>query len=259
MAILKSQKDIAAAREAGRRLAAVLKEVIETVQPGTTPQDLDTLAERLIRDKGDKPAFLHYTPGGARKPYPATLCVSVNDQVVHAIPNANPFKVGDIVSIDIGLAHEGIFSDMARTVGVGETSEDARKLIAATEEALRSGIRAARVGSTTGDIGFAVESCARERGFSVVLELGGHGVGRSLHEAPFISNFGRKGEGVRLEEGMLIAIEPIFNVGKGTIKQNRDGYTISTRDGSLSAHFEDTILITDKGPEVLTSKNVDRI
>lgn len=242
--------------EAGRRLAAVLRELEVLVKPGVTTEELDDTAERLIRDGGDEPAFLGYAPEGAGRPYPATLCVSINDEVVHGIPNESPraLSQGDIVGLDLGLVHEGIIVDSAITVAVGETDKTSLALIRATESALVAGIAAAQPGSHIGDISAAIEKEIVGAGFTVVKALGGHGVGERVHEEPFIPNYGRKGEGPVLEEGMVLALEPIASVGKAVVTLAPDGYTYRTKDGSRSAHFEHTILIEKGGPLVVTSR-----
>lgn len=254
MSILTEQKDIAALREGGGRLARVLGMLIKDATPGMSARALDKKAEEHIRAGGDTPAFLNYTPWGAKRPYPAVLCVSVNDEVVHGIPNESEkvFQNGDVVALDIGLIHQGIYVDMATTVAVGKVDAKGKKLIRATKEALEAGIKAARPGNRVGDIGAAIEAVAQSYGFSVVEELGGHGVGKVLHDEPHVPNFGTKGEGIELAPGMALALEPIFNEGKRGIKLMKDGYTYKTVDGLRSAHVEHTIFITDKDPEVVT-------
>lgn len=252
MAIIKTEKEKKIARESGRRLAAVLYAVISKVAPGITPRELNAYAEELIKKGEDEPAFLGYKPNGAKEPYPATLCVSVNDEVVHSIPKDTMLKEGDVVGLDIGLTHKGFFTDMARTVPVGVIDKKAQKLIAVTKEALMSGIRAAKIGGRIGDVGSAIERCVKKNNFSIVEELGGHGVGRKVHEEPHIPNWGKKGAGAPLVEGMVLALEPIVNEGSRHIVLDSDGYTFKTKDGKRSAHFEDTILITKNGAEILT-------
>jgi len=252
MAIIKSEEEKNIARESGRRLAAVLYKVIEKVAPGVTPKDLDVYAEELIREGGDEPAFLGYKPSGAKTPYPATLCVSVNSDVVHCIPKELALKEGDIVSLDLGLKHKGFITDMARTVPVGNISEKSQKLITVTKEALARGIKSVRVVGHVGDIGHAIHSFVKENDFSIVEELGGHGVGKQVHEEPYIPNYGEKGKGVELVLGMVLAIEPIVNEGSRGVELDKDGFTFKTKDTQRSAHFEDTILITKKGAEILT-------
>ncbi len=240
--------------EGGRRLAAVLDALRKKVAPGVTTEELDDLAEQLIREGGDEPCFLGYTPEGAGRPYPATLCVSINDEVVHGIPNESTrvLKEGDIVGLDLGLRHEGIVVDAAITVPVGQVNEETKKLLRATESALTAGIAAAVPGKHVGDIGYAIQQEIEKAGFKVIKELGGHGVGELVHEEPFIPNYGRPGEGEVLEEGMVLALEPISSAGKASVMLSADGYTFRTKDGSKSAHFEHTILLEKSGPLVVT-------
>lgn len=251
--MVKTAEEIAIIREGGRRLATVLLAVKDAMKPGMTTRDLDTLAEKMIRDYGDEPAFLNYTPEGARRPFPASLCVSVNDESVHGIPGDRVLKEGDIVGIDLGVIHKGLFTDAAMTVPVGKIDEAAKKLIHTTEAALMEGINAARAGNTVGDIGYAIETRVKKDGFVVVEELGGHGVGYHQHEDPHVSNYGERGRGVRLKPGMVLALEPIVNEGTRFVKLLSDGYTFTTRDKKRSGHFEHTIVITETGPaEILT-------
>ncbi|MDO8408189.1 MAG: type I methionyl aminopeptidase [bacterium] len=240
--------------EAGHRLARVLEALRGKVAPGVSAEALDDLAEQMIRDTGDTPAFLGYTPDGARRPYPATLCVSINEEVVHGIPNEEPkvLKEGDIVGLDLGLVHNGIIVDAAITVAVGQISEESKKLMRVTEEALVAGIVAARPGNHVGDIGHAIQEVIERAGFAVVRDLGGHGVGERVHEEPFIANFGRSGEGPELVEGQVLALEPIASAGRGAVILAPDGYTYRTKDGSRSAHYEHTILIEQGGALVVT-------
>ena len=240
--------------EAGKRLDIILETLAAKVAPGVSTEDLDDLAEQLIREGGDEPSFLGYTPEGAHRPYPASLCVSINDEVVHGIPNESPkiLKSGDIVSLDLGLTYKGIIVDAARTVPVGKIDAESTRLLRVTEDALVAGIGAARVGNHIGDISHAIESAYRGTNFSVVRVLGGHGVGDRVHEEPFVPNVGRAGEGELLIEGMVLALEPIANAGKAAVVLASDGYTYRTKDGSRSAHFEHTILIEKAGPLVVT-------
>ncbi len=240
--------------EAGKRLAAVLEVLRAKVAPGVKAEELDDLAEQLIRVGGDTPCFLGYTPEGAQRPYPATLCVSINDEVVHGIPNESEkiLKEGDIVGLDLGLAHNGIIVDAAITVPVGEVNEETEKLLIATKTALASGIAQAIPGNHIGDISSAIQKEIESAGFKVVKELGGHGVGELVHEEPFIPNFGRAGDGPVLEEGMVLALEPISAAGKAIVILAPDGYTYRTKDGSRSAHFEHTILIEKAGARIIT-------
>ena len=241
--------------EAGKRLALVLKTLRAKVAPGVTAEELDDLAEAMIRERGDEPCFLGYTPEGARRPYPAALCVSINDEVVHGIPNeaVKILKEGDIVGLDLGLTHKGVIVDAAITVPVGEVSEEIRKLLTATEQALTAGIAQAIPGNHIGDISYAIQKEIEQAGFKVVKELGGHGVGELVHEEPFIPNFGRVGEGPELVEGMVLALEPISAAGKAAVTLAPDGYTYRTKDGSRSAHFEHTILIEKGGARIITA------
>ena len=232
--IITSKKQRADLIEAGKRLAAVLAACAEAAKPGVTTDELDDLAEQMIREGGDTPAFLGYTPEGAPRAYPATLCVSINDEVVHGIPNEYPRKLksGDIVSLDLGLVHEGIIVDAAVSVGVGKISAEDQALIRACDEALAAGIAAAKVGGHIGDISSAIEKSLKGTDFAIVKSLGGHGVGELVHEEPFVPNFGRAGEGPEIEEGMVLALEPIASAGKAAITLMPDGYTYRTRDGS---------------------------
>ncbi len=241
--------------EGGRRLARVLEALRAKVAPGVTSQELDDLAEQMIRDGGDEPCFLGYMPEGASRPYPATVCVSINDEVVHGIPNESVkvLKEGDIVGLDLGLRHEGVIVDAAITVPVGEVSEGTKKLLSATERALAKGIAKAFPGNHIGDISHAIQEEIENSGLTVVKELGGHGVGELVHEEPFIPNFGRPGEGILLSEGMVLALEPISTLGKAVVTLAPDGYTYRTKDGSRSAHFEHTILIEKDRARIITS------
>ena len=237
--------------EAGRRLAHILHVLAGEVRTGIQTKELDRRAHELILHGGDAPAFLGYVPGGTVKPFPATICVSVNETVVHGLPGEYSIRDGDIVKLDLGLVHEGFYSDSAVTVGVGKISEESKRLIHATEEALRRGIEKAIPGNTVGDIGHAIQECIWNEGFSVVRSLAGHGVGRALHENPMVFNFGKRGKGEELRPGMVIAIEPMVAAGGGATKQMKDDSFV-TADGSLSAHFEHTVAITKQGPRILT-------
>lgn len=240
--------------EGGKRLARVLEALRAKVAPGVTTEELDDLAERMIRDGGDEPSFLGYTPEGAKRPYPSALCVSINDEVVHGIPNESVkvLKEGDIVGLDLGLTHNGIIVDAAITVTVGEVDELALKLVSATERALTAGIAEAMPGNHIGDISSAIQKEIEGAGFSVVKELGGHGVGDTVHEEPFIPNFGPAGTGPELIEGMVLALEPISSAGKAAVILSPDGYTYRTKDGSRSAHFEHTVLIENDKARIIT-------
>ena len=253
---IKKSEEVVLLREGGRRLARIVREVSRMVCSGVSVADLDAAAEELIRAGGDEPAFLGYTPDGAHRKYPATMCVSVNDEVVHGIPNedARIIQEGDVVSLDCGLAHRGLITDHAVSVVVGEGHADMERLLMATREALFKGISAAQGGAHVGDIGAAVHSTAEHYGYGNVYELGGHGVGYKVHEEPYIPNYGTPGTGPELMPGMILALEPMFTLGKPEVKLLRDWYTYVTKDGSYAAHFEHTILITDGAAEILTSE-----
>jgi len=265
MIIIKTPEEIEIIREGGKHLATVLYKVKEIVKPGVSTKDLDLYAEKLIREMGDVPAFLNYKPEGASSPYPASLCVSVNDEVVHGIPKKNRIlKEGDIVSLDLGLKHKGLFTDMAITVPVGNINATNKKLLEITEQALQVGIDAAHGGNTTGDIGYAIENFVRSVGigkeknkennmhYGIVEVLAGHGVGRAVHEDPYIPNFGKKGKGEKLIPGMIVALEPMINLGTKNVTIDDDDWTFRTADRKNSAHFENTILITEGEAEILT-------
>lgn len=254
MITIKTKKDIEILREGGRRHAEILRELVNMVRPGITANDLNNRADELILEKGDKAAFLDYKPAGAKRPYPASLCVSINDEVVHGIPNESNkvLKEGDIVSMDLGLMHKGLITDAAVTVPVGKVSPDLMKLLDVTKKALMAGIKAAKGGRHVGDISSAIERVGVANNYGIVEELSGHGVGYSVHEDPYVPNYGDAHEGEVLQPGMVIAIEPMFNIGTRSIKLAKDGYTYVTADGKPSAHFEHTIVITKGEPEILT-------
>lgn len=254
--IVRTEEEREGIIESGRRLGVILEAVANAVAPGVSTADLDALAEHLIREGGDEPAFKGYTPERQARPYPATLCVSVNEEVVHGISNEDPRTLieGDIVSLDIGLIHKGFVSDTAVTVPVGKVDETSSKLMAATERALHAAIRVAKVGNRIGDISHATERAFKGTGFSVVKVLGGHGVGAAVHEEPWISNAGSPGTGPEIVHGMVLALEPIANAGKGAVIMAPDGYTYRAKDGSRSAHFEHTILIENEGTTVVTRR-----
>lgn len=235
-------------RRAGGLLAAVTRQVSAAVKPGITTAELDSLAEGLIRGAGAVPAFKGY------KGYPATLCASVNEEVIHGIPGARRLAEGDIISLDLGLIYKQMFSDMAVTVGVGRISPEARRLIQVTRNSLTEGIKKARVGNRLSDVSHAVQSYVEKNGFSVVRQFVGHGIGRCLHEEPEVPNFGRPGRGALLQPGMALAIEPMVNAGTWECDILEDGWTAITTDGELSAHFEHTIAVTDGDPEILTKE-----
>jgi methionyl aminopeptidase len=253
MIIIKTSEEIELIRESGRRLATVLYKVRDMVKPGISTLELDKYAEKLIKDMGDYPAFLNYKPEGADTAFPASLCVSINEEVVHGIPKPNRIlKEGDIVSLDLGIKHKNHYADMAVTVPVGEVSPSAIKLMETTEKSLMVGIQAAKNGNRIGDIGHAIESFVRPHKYGIVEILSGHGVGKEIHEDPYIPNFGKGGTGAKLVKGMVIAIEPMVNSGTKNVVLERDGWTFHTADRKKSAHFEHTILITDGDAEILT-------
>jgi methionyl aminopeptidase len=250
---IKTAKEIELLRESGKRLGRILRTVGEAVRPGVTTRELDLLAEKLILEGGDAPSFKGYQPYGADEPFPASICISVNDEIVHGIPGKRVLQEGDIVGLDLGVTHKGMITDSAISVPVGKVALKVSKLLDRTQKALMAGIAAARGGRHTGDIGEAVETIAKKEKYGVIRELAGHGVGYHVHEDPYVPNYGKKGEGTLLEPGMVIAIEPMFTLGKRYIETLEDGYTIVTQDGSFAAHFEHTILITTGAPEILTT------
>lgn len=237
--------------EAGKMLAAVIKEVTNVATIGINLLELNQLTERLIKQFGALPAFLNYKPHGAKKPYPASICASLNDVVVHGVPTDYMLKSGDVLKLDFGLLYKGFYVDSAVTLLIGKTSNLAKNLTQATALALEQAIKKCVAGNTLGDIGFEIESIAKQAGFKVIKELTGHGIGRKLHEAPNVYNYGQKGQGMLLRPGLTIAIEPMFAVGTNKIIQKEDD-SWATADGSLSAHFEHTVAITDNGPLILT-------
>ncbi len=250
MIVCKSPAEIEKMRAASQLVARILEELAAMVTPGVSTADLDAAAERKVREAGAQPAFKGY------RGYPATLCASANEQVIHGIPNRTPLKSGDIISLDMGVKLDGYFGDSALTVAVGVVGEDAKKLLRVTQEALEKGIAQVRVGGRISDIGHAIQKHVEAHGFSVVREFVGHGIGASLHEEPQIANYGEPGRGPRLAEGMTLAIEPMVNMGKPAVKVLPDGWTAVTKDGSLSAHFEHTVAVTKNGPDVLTARQV---
>lgn len=251
---LKSKEEIEIMREGGRILAQIMRESKKFAVVGANSKDVDDFFYNEIIKAGCKPAFLNYRPHGAKRAFPATICVSINHEIVHGIPNENPkiFKEGDIVTFDAGLIYKGMYLDHAWTFGIGEISKDARKLLQATEEALYIGIKQAKVGRYIGDISSAIERRAYDDDLFVVDGLSGHGVGFEIHEDPYVPNIGDPKTGERIEEGLVIAIEPMFALGASEIILEKDGQTYSTEDGSLSAQFEHTVAITKEGPIILT-------
>lgn len=248
MIYLKTKEEIELLRENNILVSATLAELKKHIKPGVTTKELDIVAEKFIRAHGAVPGFLGY----GNPPFPATLCVSVNEQVVHGIPSDLVLKEGDIVSVDCGTVMNGFYGDSAYTFAVGEIAPEVQKLLAVTKEALRKGTAQAKVGNRIGDVSAAVQKYSEENGFSVVRELTGHGLGRNMHEEPEVPNFGIKGKGPILREGMVICIEPMINMGTRHVVFERDGWTVRTRDRKPSAHFEFAVAITQDGPDVLT-------
>jgi methionyl aminopeptidase len=253
MVVCKSPEELRRMRVASELVADVLAELERLVGPGVTTADLDGVAERLVRDAGAEPAFKGY------RGYPASLCTSVNEEVVHGIPSPRRvLREGDIISIDMGVKAGGFYGDSAITVGVGRIGERAADLLRVTRESLWKGIAAARAGGRVSDIGHAVQAHVEAHGFSVVRDFVGHGIGASLHEEPQVPNYGSPGRGTRLSAGMVLAIEPMVNMGRPGVQTLADAWTAVTRDRSLSAHFEHTVAITAGGPEVLTLSRGER-
>jgi methionyl aminopeptidase len=244
--IIKSAQEIAVMREAGRILAAVIEALAREVRPEVTTGELDSVAVRELKKRGAVASFKGY------RGFPASICTSVNEEVVHGIPGGRVLKAGDIISLDVGAMVNGFHSDAAVTLGVGTISADAQKLIAATKGALEAGIAAARNGARLGDVSAAIQAYAESRNFSVVREYVGHGIGRDLHEDPQVPNFGIVGEGILLKKGMTLALEPMLNAGVWRTRLADNKWTVLTADGKLSAHFEHTIAITDSAPEILS-------
>jgi methionyl aminopeptidase len=251
MILLKSPEEIAIMRRACLIVAEILEKLAAAVRPGMTTEELDRMAEELTLKMGARPAFKGYQPGAV--PYPKTLCVSVNEEIVHGIPSDRKLKPGDIVGLDFGVLFQGYYGDAARTVAVGKTGQNAERLMRVTREALYRAIEQCRVGKRIGDIGRAVQNYAESNGYSVVREFAGHGIGRSLHEDPQVANYFRPGmPNPRLAEGMVLAIEPMVNEGASELRILRDGWTAVTADGKLSAHFEHSVAITANGPDILS-------
>ena len=248
MIILKTPEEIKLMEQASRLVAETLQALIQAVRPGVTTDELDALAEACIRKGGGVPAFKGY------RSFPKTLCASVNDQVVHGIPSKRVLKEGDIVGMDLGAIVEGFYGDSAVTVPVGQVDPKVAELLRVTQEALYKGIEQAVVGNRLSDIGHAIQRHAEASGFSIVTEFVGHGIGRQLHEEPQVPNYGRPGQGPRLQAGMVLAIEPMVNMGSAAVKILADRWTAVTTDGSLSAHFEHTIAIDEAGTRILTRR-----
>ncbi len=252
MIIIKSKREIELMRESNRIAGGVIRVIAENIKPGITTLELDKIAERYIISEGAVPAFKGYKLHDSQKGFPGSICASVNDEVVHGIPGSYVLKEGDILSVDVGTLKNGFYGDTAYTFPVGEISDKAKELLRVTREALYIGIDQARPKNRIGDISFAIQSYVEKHGFSVVREYVGHGIGRSLHEDPQVPNYGRRGVGPLLRQNMTIAIEPMVNIGTYEVKVKSNGWTVATKDGSLSAHFEHTIVIGPDGPEILS-------
>ena len=247
MIYIKTREEIEIMRESALLVSRTLGIIAREVKPGVEPKYLDKLAEEFIRDNGGVPAFKGY------RGFPATLCISVNEAVVHGIPGNKALKEGDIISVDCGVKKNGFYGDHAYSFAVGEIKPELKKLLQVTKECLYKGIEQAISGNRIGDISFAVQQHAEKNGYGVVRELVGHGLGKSLHEDPEVPNYGKRGDGPKLKDGMVLAIEPMINLGTKNVKQLEDGWTVITADGKPSAHFEHDIAIIDGKPEILSS------
>jgi methionyl aminopeptidase len=253
MIFLKSPQEIEIMRTANRIVSEILAELRETIRPGIATGEIDRMAADLIKKKGARSAFKGYQMRNGTVPFPATICISLNDEVVHGIPSAQrAMREGDVVSLDFGVIYRDFYGDAAVTFALGRVGEKAQRLIETTAAALEEGISQAQVGNRLGDISAAIQERVEKDGFSVVREFVRHGVGRRLHEDPPVPNYGAPGRGMRLREGMVIAIEPMVNAGQADVMLKSDGWTAVTKDGSLSAHFEHSVAITEKGPQVLS-------
>lgn len=235
---------------AGRILADVFKNLKKKIEIGVTLNELDKLAFDSVKARGAEPAFLGYKPDGAKYPYGASICASLNDVIVHGLPSSYRLKSGDVLKLDFGVKYKGFYADAAFTVIVGKGTKESERLVKATQKALDEAIKRAKAGNCLGDIGWAIEKTARKFGFKAIKELTGHGIGLKLHEEPTIYNFGEKGEGMKLKPGMVLAIEPMLSAGGAIIQKPDESW--ATEDGSLSAHFEHTVVVTEKGPLILT-------
>ena len=248
---IKSRREIERMREIGHMTAEILLELRERARPGVTTRELDEIAARALEKRGLNSPFLGYAPGGVA-PYPAVLCASINEEIVHGIPGPRELREGDLISLDFGVESGGWHGDSAVTIAVGEIDDEAKRLVETTRDALEKGIEQMVPGARLADIGHAVQTRAEREGYGVVRQFVGHGIGREMHEPPQVPNYGRPGRGPRLRAGMVFAIEPMVNIGSERVRVLDDEWTAVTEDGSLSAHFEHTVLITDDGPEVLT-------
>lgn len=252
--IAKTKQDYALLRESGRRLGSHLKELSKMVKPGVSPKEIDQKARELLKADGDTAAFLGYGSGRNGEKFPSVICISVNDVIVHAPGSIieKPFQEGDVVTLDFGVKHKGYFTDHAVTLIAGKGDPRDEEMVKAAYEALEAGIAQARVGNTTGDIGEAVEAVAKKYGLGFPKNLSGHGVGKKVHEEPHVPNYRDPRFDVPLEEGLVIAIEPMFTRGSGTLYVDEDGFSYRTKDGSRSAHTEHTVIVTKSGPEIIT-------
>jgi len=246
MSLIKSKEEIEIMREGGKILATVLGEIAKMAKPGITTLELDRAAEALILKHGAKPAFKGY------EGFPYSLCASVNEVIVHGFPSKYVLKDGDLVGLDLGVLYKGYNTDMATTVAVGEVSFEAKRLLMVAKKALKLGLKKARAGVTTGDVGHTIQRYIEDQGFGVVRDLCGHGIGKEVHEDPQVPNYGQRHKGTELKEGMVICIEPMVTVGSWQVKKAKDGYGFATRDNKLAAHFEHTLVITKDGCKVLT-------
>lgn len=255
MITIKKPEEIEVLREGGKRLATILDTLVAAIKPGMKTGELNDIAERMIAENNDSAPFLNYRPSGVARPFPASLCVCINEEIVHGIPNENERTIeqGDLVTVDLGLKHEGLITDSARTTGVGKLDKVSQELLWTTQEALAAGINAARGGGHVGDIGAAVQEVVSKTPFVIIEELVGHGVGYDVHEDPYVPNVGVRGEGPELKPGMVLAIEVMLaESGKGGIKFAPDGWTFVTPEGVRSTQIEHTVVITEGEPEILT-------
>jgi methionyl aminopeptidase len=251
MISLKNYEEIEIMALAGKKLAEVVFLLKKEIKPGIKTKILDELAYKLIIERGAYPAFLNYAPSYNNKPFPASLCVSVNDTIVHGLPSDYILQPGDVVKLDIGLKYNGFYADMAETIGIPPLGKDEERLIIGTKEALQEAIKLLKPGNTLGDIGYKIESIAKKYNLSVAEKLTGHGIGRNLHEDPYVLNVGKKGEGLKLRSGMVLAIEPMFILGKKEVIEHADG-SFKSKDKTKTAHFEHTIAVLENGPKILT-------
>lgn len=250
--IVKTEEELKILRAGGKILASILKELINNSLPGVATESLNKIAEELILKAGAKPAFKGYRPSWAKSSFPAVLCTSINEEIVHAIPSSRRIKKGDILSLDLGINYKGLYTDAAITFPIGEISKEAKKLLLITSQALDLAIQEIKPGKHLGDIGYVIQNHIESNGFKIIKNLTGHGVGKAPHEPPEVLNFGKKGSGSELVEGMVLALEPMASIGSEDIEIGSNGWTVSTADKSLSAHFEKTIVVIKTGVEILT-------